>query len=81
VVTGNFGMGGLTDSARTEGRKLLSGADKPETFNKVLDNFQNLMNKRTGALKDTANGILNRYRAPGRNPQPGSNAKDPLGIL
>jgi hypothetical protein len=61
VVTGNFGMAGLTDSARQEGAKLLSVADKPETFNKVLDNFQALMNKRTGALKDTANGILAKY--------------------
>lgn len=63
VVTGNFGMGGLTDSARVEGQKLLSVADKPETFNKVLDNFQVLMNKRTGALKGTAEGILKKYNA------------------
>ena len=74
VVTGNFGMAGLTDSARQEGAKLLSVADKPETFNKVLDNFQALMNKRTGALKDTANGILAKYNL---SPQAKKAVKDP----
>jgi hypothetical protein len=65
VVTGNFSMSGLTDTARQEGARLLSVQDKPETFNAVLANFQVLMMKRVEALKSTQDSVINRYLGQG----------------
>jgi hypothetical protein len=62
VVSGNFGISGLTDAGRKEGQALLNASNNPETFKKVLTNFQNLMKQRTSALKSVPQSIVARYR-------------------
>jgi hypothetical protein len=60
VVTGNFSIAGLTDTARVEGQKLLDAADNPESRKKILANFRTMMAKRSKALIDTSEEILDR---------------------
>lgn len=71
VVSGQFGVGGLTEGARKEAQGLLDAASNPAAFNKVLDTMEWSMTQRVKALANQRENILKPYQTGKKAPTQG----------
>jgi hypothetical protein len=71
VISGNISAQGVTDTARSEGIKLLSAADDPEAFASIIDNMKATMKMRVSANEGVQDMLVNKYgEAPGQGAAP-----------
>ncbi len=58
VITGQFGIGGMPEGARTRMDEILRASDQPETFQKVINTLELNMSQRNQNLENTKKKIL-----------------------